>query len=632
MNPLPPADRRIRLEEKLANAPLEPGVYLLKDDQGTILYVGKARLLRKRLAAYNRGAGGTDAKTAALVDKIADVEIIVTGTEKEALILESNLIKKHRPRYNVDLKDDKRYPSLRLDPRDSYPGFSVVRKIGEDEAVYFGPFASAQAVRETLKIINRTFKLRKCKASEFRARTRPCLHCQMDGCLAPCCRDVPPEKYREQVEEAILFLKGRTGDLVRKIRAEMQTAADAQAYERAARLRDKLFSIERTVERQVAVTTDFMDRDIFAIARAEADTMITVLAVRGGFLNGSRHYHSAETFSTDNEALGAFIGQYYEKGHFIPKEVISAVPLEDAALIADWLSGRKQEKVGVHFPRRGEKRRLAEMAAHNAATELTRRLESRRSEMALLARLQQRLQLRRMPVRIECCDNSNTLGREPVAGLVVFENGRPLKSAYRKYKLKTVQAPDDYAQMAEMLRRRFGKGKQAQQLPQLLMVDGGKGQLGIAMAVLAELGLDQSLEAIGIAKRDEKKGETQDKIFKPGRANPVSFGREGDLLLFLQRIRDEAHRFAVGFHRRRRGKRSLRSILDGIPGIGPQRKKTLLRHFKSVANIRTAPIEEIGALPGLNQTLGRAVKQALDAAHADRRRGADLGPGGAQDQ
>ena len=597
---------------KLAGAPMAPGVYLFKDAAGRILYVGKARLLRKRLAAYAKAGRLLDAKTSVMIGKIADLETIVTGSEKEALILESNLIKKHRPRYNVDLKDDKRFPSLRLDLDEKYPRFKVVRKIGEDDAVYFGPFASAQSVRETLKIINRTFKLRKCKSGEFRTRSRPCLHCQMDGCLAPCCRDVPPEQYREHVNEAVLFLKGRTRDLMQKIRSEMQAAADEQAFEKAARLRDKLLSIERTVEKQIAVTTDFGDRDVFAIVCSGAECMVTVLAVRGGYLNGARHYPLPETLGTETEALGEFMRQYYDdRRHVIPDEILTAEALEDAPLVSEWLSARRGRKVRIHHPRRGQKRRLAQTAVRNAETELKRRRQSQAAGVDLLTRLQRRLRLRRLPARIECVDNSNLAGSEPVSSMVVFENGRAKKSDYRTYRIRTVSIPDDYAAMAEVLRRRFGKAEVSDPLPDLLMVDGGKGQLNIAAALLTEMGLDARIDVAGIAKADEKKGEAADKVFVPGRANPVSFGRDGELLLFLQRIRDEAHRFAIGFHRRRRGKKALSSRLDAVPGIGPKRRKTLMRHFKSIANIKAAKPEEISALPGFHRELAIRLQRHL---------------------
>jgi excinuclease ABC subunit C len=601
------------LARKLAEAPGEPGVYLMKAADGRILYVGKARNLSKRLAAYFRTSAHADAKVNVLVSKIADVETILTRTEKEALILESNLIKRHRPRFNVVLKDDKRYPSLRLDPEEDYPRFSIVRRIGEDHALYFGPFASAHAVRETLKVINRTFKLRKCKASEFRTRTRPCLHCQMAGCLAPCCRDVPPETYRENVQEAILFLKGRTPELVRKIRGEMERAALAQEYEKAARLRDKLVALERTTEKQVAVTTDFMDRDVFAAASAEGAAVITHLEVRSGFLTGTRHFSFAETMASDDEMLGMFIRQYYDGRSAVPAEIMVSCELEDAVLIEEWLAARKGRKVRIHRPERGEKARLLEMAMLNARTELQALLARRVSGAELLDRLQKRLGLSRYPQRIECVDNSTFMGSEPVAGLVVFVDGRPLSSAYRKYRINSVAIPDDYAAMSEILRRRLGKGETGEPLPDLLMVDGGKGQLATALAVLRDLQIEGRLDVIGIAKKDESRGEAHDKIFMPGRSNPVNFGREGDLLLFLQRVRDEAHRYAIAYHRRRRRASSLASALDEIPGIGKARKALLIGHFGSFEAIRAATLDELSALPGFNRKLAEAVKENLSS-------------------
>jgi excinuclease ABC subunit C len=612
----PPSDHSSSggdLARKIAEAPAEPGVYLMKAADGRIIYVGKARSLRKRLAAYFRTSAHADSKVNALVNRIADLETILTRTEKEALILESNLIKRHRPRFNVLLKDDKRYPSLRLDPEEDYPRFSIVRRIGEDQALYFGPFASAHAVRETLRVINRTFKLRKCKASEFRTRTRPCLHCQMAGCLAPCCRDVPPETYREYVQEAILFLKGRTPELVRKIRGEMEAAAAAQDYEKAARLRDKLFALERTTEKQVAVTTDFMDRDVFAAASAEGTAVITHLEVRGGFLTGTRHFNFAETMAADDEMLGMFLRQFYDGRSAVPGEIMVSRELEDAALIEEWLAARKGQKVRIHRPERGEKARLLDMALLNAQTELQAFVARRSSGAELLLRLQERLSLSRFPQRIECVDNSTLMGSEPVAGLVVFVGGRPESSAYRKYRLTSVAIPDDYAAMSEILRRRFRREETPEPLPDLLMVDGGKGQLGTALTVMRDLKIEGRLDVIGIAKKDASRGEAHDKIFLPGRSNPVNFGREGDLLLFLQRVRDEAHRYAIAFHRRRRRATSLSSALDAIPGIGKARKAALIGHFGSFEAIRAATPDELSALPGFNRKLAETIKHHLSA-------------------
>jgi excinuclease ABC subunit C len=609
-------DKALSVAEKLSLTAHEPGVYLLKDAEGLIIYIGKARDLRKRLAAYFKNSAQTDMKTGVLVKKISDFDTLITGTEKEALILESNLIKRHRPRYNVVLKDDKRYPSLRLNPDEKYPSFTIVRKIGEDDAVYFGPFASAHAVRETLKTVNKTFKLRKCRAKDFKTRTRPCLHCQMEGCLAPCCLDVDPQVYWEQVNEAIMFLRGRTTDLLAKIKTQMNAAAQAQEFEKAARLRDKMFSLQRTIEKQIAVTTDFQNRDVFAISRSNGHALVTVLNVIGGFLKGSRHFSFEETMSTDEEAIGTFIRQYYEKTVSLPKELLVSINLQDARLIEDWFKAVKGQNVKILSPKRGEKAKLLEMAIHNAENELKGLIAARSAEMDLLARLQKKLQLSRLPHRIECFDNSNISGTEAVASMVVFEKGRAKKSAYRQFKIKTVDKNDDYAYMAEVLNRRL-KNLNAQQrsepFPDLLMVDGGKGQLNIALAVIKELALEGQFQIIAIAKKDEKKGEIRDKIFIPRRINPLVFGKDSDLLLFLQRIRDEAHRFAITFHRKRRIKTSLQSELDAIPGIGQKRKAILLKHFKNTKKIREANINELNSLPGISRSTAEAVHRYFNS-------------------
>jgi excinuclease ABC subunit C len=599
------------INEKLERVSSGPGVYLMKDAEGEIIYIGKARDLKKRLASYFKNARQWDMKTDILVGKISRFDTIVTRTEKEALILESNLIKRHQPRYNVVLKDDKRYPSLRLDPNSHYPSLSIVRKPQKDGALYFGPYASAHAVRETLNIVNKTFKLRKCKARDFKHRTRPCLHCQMQRCLAPCCMDVDKAVYDEMVKEAILFLKGRTPDLIRKIKHEMKAAAEDREFEKAARLRDKMFALEKTIERQIAVTTDFMDRDVLAIAGSPDRSLITLFAVRGGYLMGTRHFDFSETISTDAERMGTFIRQYYETSPFIPKEILVSTPLDDNELLEEWLKQTTGKTLRIHRPQKGEKARLVQMAKANAEKELNDRLVAASAETELLTRLQKRLQLERLPQHIECFDNSNIFGTEPVSAMVRFENGKPQKSGYRKYRIQSVNTHDDYAYMSEVLKRRFGKGDDSKPYPDLLMVDGGKGQLNIAVAILKALDIFGQVDLVGIAKKDEKKGEAEDKIYRPGRADFINFRREGDLLLFLQRIRDEAHRFAISYHRQRRKKRSMRSALDSIPGIGRKRKELLLNHFGSVQNIRTATLEEISLLPGITLKTAEAVKSGL---------------------
>ncbi|MGD9370807.1 MAG: excinuclease ABC subunit UvrC [Desulfobacterales bacterium] len=600
-----------KLNEIISLTSTAPGVYLMKDADEQIIYIGKAKNLKKRLTAYLKNTGQMDLKTGVLVKKIADLETVITRTEKEALILESNLIKRHKPRYNVILKDDKRYPSLRIDLTEKYPRFTIVRKIGEDDALYFGPFASALAVRQSLNTINKTFKLRKCRSGEFKTRNRPCLHCQMAGCLAPCCMDVNPRHYRENINEAIMFLKGQTSDLLRKVKMEMGQAAESQEFEKAARLRDKMFSLERTIEKQIAVTTDFKDRDVFAIARAESVSLISMFIVRGGFLSGTRHFDFKDTLSTDDEILGTFIRQYYDRPNFLPDEILTSTVLQDRRLLEEWLRNLKHKRVSIRHPQRGEKRKLMDMAVQNAGNELSNILLSRSKEVDLLHRLQKRLNLMRFPKRIECFDNSNLSGTEPVSSMVVFKAGQAHKAAYRKYRIRTVNEPDDYAYMSEVLARRFGKGEDSKPYPDLLILDGGKGQLNIAAAVLSELNLNGVIDLLGIAKKDESKGERQDKVFTLGRVNAVSFGKQTDLLLFLQRIRDEAHRFAIAFHRNRRSKVAMQSALDTIPGVGVKRKAVLLKHFKSIKKIREATVEDFLALPGFNRRVAQSVHNAL---------------------
>ena len=608
-------DSENSIKDKLAKVSSQPGVYLMKDTHGKVIYVGKARSLKKRLASYfariGNSASRTDMKTEILIRNISDFDTIITDSEKEALILESNLIKRYKPRYNVILKDDKRYPSLRLDIKDPYPNLIVVRKIAKDGALYFGPFSSSAAVQKTLKIIHKTFRLRKCKQKDFNRRTRPCLNYQIASCLGPCCLDVDNKIYDSIVKEVVLFLKGKTPDLIKRIKQEMIYAANVHDFENAAVLRDKMFALEQTLEKQVAVTNDFKDRDVLGVARSDENSMLTILFIRSGFLIGKRNFKFSKTMSTDSEMIGEFIRQYYDTTRFIPKEILTPKPPEDVFLTEEILSTIKGQKVKILSPKRGEKVRLIKMAYQNAQNSLRELIADMSRDSQLFVRLQQRLKMDRIPFRIECFDNSNISGKDAVSCMVVFEKGKPNKSLYRKYKLKTTIARDDYACMAEVLYRRYGKDKKSEPYPDILMVDGGKGQLNIAVSVLTSLKLEKKIQLISIAKRNDKKGETQDKIYKPGQANPVNLGREGDLILFLERIRDEAHRFAISFHRKRRIKTLLHSSLDSIQGVGEKRKLILLKHFKSIKKIRAATIEELSALPGISQKLAKTIKNGL---------------------
>ncbi|MCG6912260.1 MAG: excinuclease ABC subunit UvrC [Deltaproteobacteria bacterium] len=599
------------IQDLLRQVPRRPGVYLMKNAGNRVLYVGKAANLRKRLPAYFRKSGPSDPKTRALVDNIASFETVVTATEKEALILEANLIRRYKPRYNVVLKDDKRYPLLRLNLQHPYPNLQIVRRINRDGAKYFGPYASAGAVRQTLKIVNRTFMLRKCKDKEFNIRHRPCLHFQMQACMAPCCMQVSKIRYKNLVDEVVLFLNGRTPDLVRRLKEDMACAARERRFEEAAVLRDKIFALEKTLEKQAIVSTDLKDRDVIAVCEGEGTFVIMLLFVRGGVILGGRHFEFEETVSTEPEVLETFIGQYYQRAHYIPPEVLISCPLEKDNSVAAMLGGLRGGKVTVHCPLRGEKRRLMQLAGENAAAKLADFLNAAVAEQDILARLQQRLGLRHFPDRIECFDNSSIYGDAPVSGMVVFNKGQPSKRNYRSFKIKTPKRNDDYAYMAEVLTRRFTGSTSRDPFPDLLMVDGGKGQLNIAVDVLGGLGLAGAFDVIGIAKMDRDRGETVDKIYKPGRMNPVVFRQDRDALLFLQKIRDEAHRFAIGFHRRRRGRDFMASVLDDIEGVGRQRKRLLLRRFGSVQGIREASLEEIAGVPGVPGKVARNVKERL---------------------
>ncbi len=604
--------------EWLAQAPSKPGVYLMKNSAGEVIYVGKAKHLKRRLSGYFARKDLPDLKTGILIQQVVDLETIITASEKEALILESNLIKQYRPRYNVILKDDKRYPSLCLDTTAAYPYLAIVRKRLNDGKLYFGPYASSSAVAQTVKIINKTFKLRKCRGTDVRKRARPCLNYQMNACLGPCCMPVNPREYGSMVEEVVLFLSGRTPLLIKTIKADMLCAAAAEEYERAAFLRDKMFALEKTLEKQVAVSADVVDRDVVATAGTSELTVLTILFVRSGYIQGLRHFVFRETMADEMELMEAFVRQFYETAHFIPGEILLSVTPENMGLLEEWLQVLKGKKVRLLAPKRGEKALLVQMTRQNAEKEQRNLVDADHSLQGLLDRLQAKLHLPGRPERIECFDNSHLSGSSPVAGMVVYQHAKPAKSAYRKFRIRTMDLPDDYAAMAEVLKRRFGKANRPDPLPDLLLVDGGRGQLGIATTILKELSLEKEVPCAGIAKKEALKGETEDKIYLPGRTNPIQFGMDKDLLLFLQQIRDETHRFALAFHKQQRTAAALQSELDEIPGIGAKRKKTLLQHFGSVEKIRAATPEEIGGLPGMNQLVAVKILELLHANHRSK--------------
>jgi excinuclease ABC subunit C len=587
----------------------------MKDAKGNILYVGKGKDLRKRVLSYFRDKEQQSPKTRILVSKISDLDFILTGSEKEALILEANLIKRHRPRYNVILRDDKRYLVLRLDPKEEYPRLSLVRRIRQDGALYFGPYASANAVRQTLKVLHGMFPLRQCSGTKFRQRARPCLNHQMGRCLGLCVGAISPEEYGPVVEQAVLFLKGRTQDLQKRLRQEMERAAGRLEFEKAAMYRDRLKAVEKTLEKQLMVSARFRDQDVVGTHEAGENLGLAVLFIRGGRMVGSRGFVFKKPQTSSSEVVRAFILQYYEQGKPLPEEILISEPLLEQELLAEWLTDIKGKRVGVRLPKRGEGRQLLAMAAHNAANYLMSEMTRATDPIPALDRLRQRLGLESIPHRLECVDISNFRGKFPVGSLVVFQDGEPDKSAYRRYLIKTVHRIDDTAMMAEVLSRRFTDVRKEQVLPDLLVVDGGKAQLNQALAVLKELELADLVPVVALAKKPrtttQAEANATDRLYLPGRKNPLELKKDRPLLFLLGRLRDEAHRFAISYYQKRHRKQTLQSRLDEIRGIGPKRRRDLIRYFGSVKRLAEAQVEEISQVPGISCKLADSICTAL---------------------
>lgn len=601
------------LLEKYQESPHGPGVYLMKDGLGKIIYVGKAQDLKKRLASYFTKKQQPDPKTSALLEIVKDFDLILTTSGHEAFILESNLIKEYHPKYNVILKDGKNYPLLRIDMSEPYPALQRVRKIKNDHALYFGPYSSSLSVDRTLKQIQKIFRLRKCRNTQFKNRSRPCLNFQIKACLGLCCNEVPEADYKKQVKDAILFLKGRSRQVITRLKGEMKAHAEAQAFEKAAQVRDIIFSIENIMEKQVVVSPDLKDRDVMGLAWDRGKAVVAVMMVRFGRLIDTAYYALDLGFKEPEEVLFAFVDQYYEKTRFLPAFVLLSQEMEGREGIEARLTQAEGKKVTLLCPVRGEKKRLVEMAVVNAQRELEKVLLKEEEQMASLVMLKSLLGMDLLPRRIECFDNSHCSGQDPVSSMVVFTNGRPDKSAYRKYILENPGFQDDYASMYQVLERRFSKPREEMPWPDLLVVDGGKGQLGMALAVLKDLGLDSPFVLAGLAKQDKAKGETADKIYLPGRSNPLTIGPSQKALFLLEQIRDEAHRFAITFQRKKREKRGGLSFLDGISGIGPKKKKMLLNRFKGLANMKKASVDELASLPGITVELAKVLVSQLNA-------------------
>ena len=624
-----------KIRKQLAALPARPGVYIMRNAKGEVIYVGKAAKLKDRVRSYFGSPHMMEPKTRALRDHIDDFEYIVVGNAGEALILEATLIKRHQPFFNIRLKDDKRYPYLKVDVQNPWPRVYITRRIEKDGARYFGPYASAGSVRATLDLTKKLFPWRSCTKEITGKDARPCLDYYIKRCIAPCTGYCTKEEYDEVIEDVILFLEGKSDDVLRRLRQQMEAAAERMEYERAAQVRDQLRSIERTVERQMVSTTRKEDVDIFGMAREGDQACVQVFFVRGTQMIGR------DTFvvegvrdESDSAVLTNFILQYYEGAQYVPKLVALPAEAEDRDTIEELLSEKRGSLVEVRVPERGEKKRLVELAGDNASEALSLMrvkwmADANKTEQAL-EQLMEELSLPGIPQRIECYDNSNIQGTSPVSSMVVFIDGKPATNQYRRFKVKTVVGADDFATMAEVLRRRFkNHGKPAEgvtaevegdhdatrdpkpeiqiqegwALPDLVIIDGGKGQLGAAVQVMRELGVHH-IPTVGLAKRFEE-------LFVPDEDEPVVLPRGSEALYLVQRIRDEAHRFAITFHRQVRGTSSIQSALDTIPGIGPKRKKALLRKFGSVKQIREADVEEIASTVGFTKALAEKVKAEL---------------------
>jgi excinuclease ABC subunit C len=603
-----------RMEENLSRLPSSPGVYLMKDAAGEVIYVGKAAILRNRVRSYFHSAEGMPERTKALVSEIGDVEVIQTQTESEAFILEDSLIKRHQPRFNVRLRDDKRYPYLKITD-EPFPRVMVVRRRASDGARYFGPYTNVKAMRSTLKLAQKLFPIRTCTLSlPLTAPRRPCLNYFIGRCLAPCAELVSEREYADAVNGAAMLFEGRISGLLSRLRKEMGAAAENRAYERAASLRDRISALSRSLERQSVALPDLVDRDVIGLSNEEDRACAQVFLVRAGRLSGRETFHlRAPSNPSDEEVLSAFLTQYYANASFVPKEVLLPAPVENPDRLAEWLSSIRGNRVKMRVPQRGEKRRLVRLATENARFAL---LGSKKEDVirqlasTALVELAEVLSLSSFPQRIEAFDISNTQGQQATGSMVVFENARPRRDAYRRFKVHISGKPNDVAMMSEVLRRRFRRGLaeitdpavsrgKFSELPDLVLIDGGKGQLNAGLAVLQELNIE-GMEVIGLAKRHEE-------IFVPGRSTPIALPDDSPALLLLRHVRDEAHRFAIHYHRRLRTQRSISSVLDEIPGIGPKRKSALIRHFGSIERLTAATPEQISAATGISSSVAERV-------------------------
>ena len=612
------------LEATLKGLPDRPGVYLMKDDRGDVVYVGKAQSLRNRVRSYWQKAtpAGEIHRIRSVIDRVTEVEYTLTDSVSEALLLESNLIKRFKPRFNVRLKDDKSYPYIKVTLGDDFPRVERTRKLPNDGSRYFGPYASATSVDESMNLVRRLFPFRTCtieiKDGE-RALQRPCLLYHIKKCQGPCIQAISKDDYRADIAQVELFLEGRQETLVTALQREMAAAAERTDYETAAALRDKIRAIERTMESQKMAAFARTELDLVGLARQDNQAAVQLFAIRAGKLVGRDVFLlEAMREASDDEVVASFIEQYYARATSIPREVYLPTLSDDVADLEAFLADRRGGPVHLKLAQRGEKRELMALATRNAAETLAKEqarwLVDQGKTLAALEELAEALGLPGPPARIECYDISNFQGSESVGSMVVFEEGKPRSGEYRRFRIKTVEGPNDFASHQEVLRRRFRASRIGQEgseeerrwaMPDLVVIDGGRGQVAAAKVVLDELGL-HDLAMVGLAKEREE-------LFLPGRADPVVLAATSPALYLVQRLRDEAHRFAITYHRDLRAKRTVRSAFDDLPGVGPKRKRELLKVFGSIKRVREAPVEQIAAVPGIGRSLAERIKATLEA-------------------
>lgn len=591
-------------DSALSSAPHAPGVYLMQDARATVLYVGKAKDLFKRLSSYAHFSGAEYNKTAVLLDKVKTVETIITNTEKEALILEASLIKKYKPKYNIILRDDKNYPYIKVTVQEEWPRVMMARRKSRDKARYFGPYSSAGSMWATLRLISSLFPLRNCKSAELKKRDRPCLNRQIGKCLAPCAGNADHSLYMEHVGKVVMLLEGRSRELVNTLQDQMLSASERLDFERAATIRDQIGALSRTLEKQVIAASHSKDQDVLGFARKGTAVAIAVLFIRHGLINGNRSFFLSEPYGEDASILSQVLLQLYDGDAVIPKEILLPFEPLDLDLFEQHLDDVSTGRVTVKVPRQGDSRQLVALATANALQSFEEKEKKTQSWDHLCQTMQKALHLDRPPSRIECLDISNISGKLAVGSLVSYYLGEPDKSNFRHYRIKTVDGPNDYAMMKEVLGRRLTRGLAEKSLPDLFLVDGGKGQLGMALAVARELGITDEIDWLGIAKERQDEGE---KLYKPERKNAIVLPAHNPVLLYLMRIRDESHRFGVTFHRKLRNKETLASELTRIPGIGSEKKKNLLRHLGSLKRIMLASQSELMEVEGIGESLAAEI-------------------------